>query len=59
MTLEERNSAYDAMTTEKVGAPVVGLGLVCLVVITYLLVDLDYWPGGHPAACDRDGPLRS
>ena len=39
MTMEERKSAYDEMTTEKVGAPVVGLALVCLVVIVYLVVD--------------------
>jgi TRAP-type mannitol/chloroaromatic compound transport system permease large subunit len=39
MTVEERKSAYTDMTTEKVGAPVVGLGLVCLMAITYLLAD--------------------
>jgi TRAP-type mannitol/chloroaromatic compound transport system permease large subunit len=39
MTMEERKAAYEAMTTEKVGAPVVVLGLLCLVVIAYLLVD--------------------
>ena len=40
MTMDERKVAYDAMTTEKVGAPVVGLGLVCLIVMTYLAADL-------------------
>ncbi len=40
MTADERKSAYHAMTTETVGAPVVGLGLACLVVMSYLLVDL-------------------
>jgi TRAP-type mannitol/chloroaromatic compound transport system permease large subunit len=40
MTMEERKTAYVAMTTEKVGGPVVGLGLFCLVVMTYLAVDL-------------------
>ena len=40
MTMEERKATYDAMTTEKVGAPVVGLGLVCSVAIAYLLLDL-------------------
>jgi TRAP-type mannitol/chloroaromatic compound transport system permease large subunit len=40
MTMEERKDAYDAMTTEKVGAPVIGLGLVCLVAIAYLLLDV-------------------
>ncbi len=38
MTQEERKASYDAMTTERVGAPVVGLGLVCLVAIAYLLL---------------------
>ena len=40
MTMEERKYAYHAMTTEKVGAPVIGLGLVCLVAIAYLLLDV-------------------
>jgi TRAP-type mannitol/chloroaromatic compound transport system permease large subunit len=40
MTMDERKYAYDAMTTEKVGAPVVILGFVCLVLIVYLIVDL-------------------
>ena len=35
MTMEERKLAYEQMTTEKVGAPVVGLALVCLVVMVY------------------------
>jgi TRAP-type mannitol/chloroaromatic compound transport system permease large subunit len=39
MTMEERQASYDAMTTERVGAPVIGLGLVCLVAIAYLLLD--------------------
>ena len=48
MTLAERKSAYDAMTTEKVGAPVVALGLACLVVMTYLLVDWIVGRAGIP-----------
>ncbi len=40
MTIEERKSAYHEMTTEKVGAPVWGLGLFCLMVMAYLLADL-------------------
>ena len=40
MTMDERRDAYEAMTTEKVGVPVVALGLFCLLVMTYLLVDL-------------------
>ena len=39
MTMEERKSAYDEMTTENVGAPLVGLSLVCLMTMTYLAVD--------------------
>ena len=48
MTPDERSAAYDAMTTEKVGAPVVALGLLCLVVITYLLVDWIVGRAGIP-----------
>jgi TRAP-type mannitol/chloroaromatic compound transport system permease large subunit len=40
MTMDERRDAYEAMTTEKVGVPVVALGLFCLLVMTYLLADL-------------------
>ena len=36
MTMEERKSAYEEMTTENVGAPLVGLSLVCLMTMTYL-----------------------
>ena len=50
MTMEERKSAYDEMTTEKVGAPVVGLALVCLVVIVYLVVDFALGSAKAPAA---------
>jgi TRAP-type mannitol/chloroaromatic compound transport system permease large subunit len=39
MTMEERKAAYEAMTTEKVGAAVVALGFVCLIAIAYLLFD--------------------
>jgi TRAP-type mannitol/chloroaromatic compound transport system permease large subunit len=39
MTMEERKLAYELMVTEKVGAPVVVLGLVCLMVITYVAAD--------------------
>lgn len=37
MTMEERKEAYDFMTTEKVGAPVVALGFLCIVVIGGLI----------------------
>jgi len=48
MTMDERKSAYDEMTTEKVGAPVIGLGLACLVVMTYLAADLLMSQAGVP-----------
>ena len=38
MTMEERKIAYDFMTTEKVGWPVVALGFFCVLAITALLV---------------------
>ncbi len=37
MTMEERKTAYDSMTSEKVGMPVVALGLLCVVVIGGLI----------------------
>jgi len=46
MTDAERTAAYDDMTTEKVRAPVVGLGLACMIAMTYL---------GADAALDRLG----
>jgi TRAP-type mannitol/chloroaromatic compound transport system permease large subunit len=39
MTMDERRSAYEEMITEKVGAPVIGLGLFCLIAIAYLVSD--------------------
>jgi TRAP-type mannitol/chloroaromatic compound transport system permease large subunit len=48
MTMDERRDAYEAMTTEKVGVPVVVLGLFCLVVMTYLLADLLLSTAGAP-----------
>jgi TRAP-type mannitol/chloroaromatic compound transport system permease large subunit len=57
MTMEERKSAYDEMTTEKVGAPVLGLALVCLVVIVYLLADLLLGVLGVPRLSVPAGPF--
>jgi TRAP-type mannitol/chloroaromatic compound transport system permease large subunit len=57
MTMEERKSAYAAMTTEKVGAPVVGLGLLCLVLIVYLLLDWLLSQAGAPRLSLAIGPL--
>jgi TRAP-type mannitol/chloroaromatic compound transport system permease large subunit len=62
MTMDERREAYDAMTTEKVGIPVVALGLFCLVVMTYLLADLVLDQVGAPrlpisvGSLDLSGP---
>jgi TRAP-type mannitol/chloroaromatic compound transport system permease large subunit len=57
MTMEERKSAYAAMTTEKVGAPVVTLGLLCLVLIVYLLLDWGLSQAGVPRLSLAIGPL--
>jgi len=57
MTMEERKFAYDEMTTEKVGAPVVGLGLVCLVAITYLASDWLLGRAGAPRLPINVGPF--
>jgi TRAP-type mannitol/chloroaromatic compound transport system permease large subunit len=57
MTMEERRSAYDEMMTEKVGAPVVALGLTCLVAITYLLSDWLLSQLGAPQLAVRVGPF--
>jgi TRAP-type mannitol/chloroaromatic compound transport system permease large subunit len=57
MTMEERKAAYEAMTTEKVGAPVVGLGLVCLVAIVYLLLDWLLGQARVPRPSFAIGPL--
>ena len=40
MSMEERRAAYHDMTTEQVRAPVVMLGLICLMAMTYLVVDM-------------------
>ena len=48
MTMEEREAAYVHMTTEKVGAPVIGLALICLVVMTYLAADVLLSQAGAP-----------
>jgi TRAP-type mannitol/chloroaromatic compound transport system permease large subunit len=57
MTMEERKSAYHEMTTEKVGVPVVGLGLVCLIAITYLLSDWLLARAGAPNLLLAAGPF--
>ena len=57
MTMEERKAAYDEMTTEKVRAPVVGLGLVCLMVMIYLVADVVLSRLGVPRLAVSVGPL--
>src|SRR5581483_5045349 len=57
MTMEERKAAYESMTTEKVGTPVVVLGLFCLVVIAYLLVDWLLALAGIPRPMVAVGPF--
>ena len=41
MTMEERKDAYEAMTTEKVGAGVLTVGAIALVAIVYVLAGAD------------------
>ena len=57
MTMEERKLAYEQMTTEKVGAPVVGLALVCLMVMVYLAVDFLLSRAGAPRFPVTIGPF--
>ena len=57
MTPDERKAAYDEMTTEKAGAPVVGLGLACLVVITYLFAEWSLGRLGVPRLAVGVGPF--
>jgi TRAP-type mannitol/chloroaromatic compound transport system permease large subunit len=57
MTMEERRAAYDDMTTENVRAPVVVLGLVCMMVMTYLVADAALGGLGVPALAVGVGPF--
>jgi TRAP-type mannitol/chloroaromatic compound transport system permease large subunit len=57
MTVQERKSTYDEMTSEQVGAPVIGLALVCLVVMTYLILDFLLGRARAPALPVTIGPL--
>ena len=57
MTMDERKAAYDAMTTERVRAPVVGLGLVSMMVTVYFLADAAFGRLGVPPLAVGLGPL--
>ena len=57
MTMDERRDAYALMTTEKVGAPVLGLALVCLVAMTYLAAEFVLAQAGAPRLRLAVGPL--
>jgi len=57
MTMDERKAAYDDMTTERVGAPVVGLGLVCIMVMAYVVADAALGRLGVPPLALGLGPL--
>jgi TRAP-type mannitol/chloroaromatic compound transport system permease large subunit len=57
MTMDERKDAYALMTTEKVGAPVVGLALLCLVAMTYLAAEFLLSRAGAPPLRLAVGPL--
>ena len=57
MTMDERRAAYDAMTTENVPAPVVVLGLACMMAMTYLVADTILSRLGVPALAVGVGPV--
>jgi TRAP-type mannitol/chloroaromatic compound transport system permease large subunit len=57
MTMEQRKTSYEQMTTEKAGAPVVGLALACLVVMTYMLANLVLGLAGVPRLPVTIGPM--
>jgi TRAP-type mannitol/chloroaromatic compound transport system permease large subunit len=57
MTMQERQAAYDEITTEKVRAPVLALALFCLVVMAYLAVDLLLSQAGAPRLAVDIGPM--
>jgi TRAP-type mannitol/chloroaromatic compound transport system permease large subunit len=57
MTMDERRDAYALMTTEKVGAPVIGLALACLVAMTYLAAEFLLAQAGAPRLRLAVGPL--
>jgi TRAP-type mannitol/chloroaromatic compound transport system permease large subunit len=57
MTMEERRAAYEEMTTEKVRAPVVWLGFVCMMAMTYLVADAVFGRLGVPALAVSVGPV--
>jgi TRAP-type mannitol/chloroaromatic compound transport system permease large subunit len=57
MTMEQRKTSYEQMTTEKAGAPVVGLALACLLVMTYMLANLLLGLAGVPRLPITIGPM--
>ena len=57
MTMDERRDAYNDMVTEKVRLPVVGLGLVCMLAMTYLAADAAFGLLGVPPLVVSVGPL--
>src|SRR5688500_1282510 len=57
MTMDERRAAYYDMTTEKVRAPVVVLGLACLIAMTYLATNAVTGMLGVPPLTIGVGPL--
>src|SRR5687767_1171561 len=57
MTMGERRAVYDAMTAENVRAPVVMLGLVCMIAMTYLAADTILSRLGVPALAVGVGPV--
>jgi TRAP-type mannitol/chloroaromatic compound transport system permease large subunit len=56
MTMDERESAYREMTTERAATPVLVLGLVCLMVIAYVAAHVLFEHAGVPALKLSVGP---
>ena len=57
MTMEERRVAHHEMTTEKVRVPVVALGLICMIAMSYLVADAVFGRLGVPPLAVSMGPF--
>jgi TRAP-type mannitol/chloroaromatic compound transport system permease large subunit len=57
MTMPERKAAYEDMTSEQVGGPVLGLGLLCMMVMVYLAADVILGRLGVPPVAVAFGPV--
>jgi TRAP-type mannitol/chloroaromatic compound transport system permease large subunit len=57
MTMDERRDAYNDMMTENVRVPVMALGLICMMAMTYLVADAVFSRLGIPELAFTIGPL--